>query len=430
MAKPPPETGRGQGQKLGFFMCVALVMGNMIGSGVFLLPASLAPFGWNAVAAWGITIAGAMALALVLARLTVALPGQSGPVGFVAEAFGPTASFLIGWVYWVSIWTAVVTIAVAGVSYLSSFYPAIAAMPYLPALLAVGLLWTVTVVNLMGVRSAGVFQVITVGLKLIPIIVVIVIAAVLLATGKAEVRALPQEGLSFPAINAAVALTLWALLGFESASLAADKVDDPERTVPRATIVGTALTGILYLFVCSAIALMLPEAMASTSSAPFATFVERNWASTPAQFVALFAAISCIGALNGWVLMQGELPRTMAAKGLLPAWLARTDADGTPIPAILLSSTIASVFVLMNASKGMKALFEYLLLLSTSATLWLYLACALAAIKLRVAVPVAAVGAGYALYTLWGAGLSASGLSFVLMGAGLPLYYWVKRGDL
>jgi basic amino acid/polyamine antiporter, APA family len=427
MTMPPPDTGRGQSQKLGFFMCVALVMGNMIGSGVFLLPASLAPFGWNAVAAWGVTIAGAMALAFVLARLTVALPGRGGPIGFVADAFGPTASFLIGWIYWVSIWTAVVTIAVAAVSYFSSFYPAIADMPFLPALLAVGMLWSATVVNLMGVRSAGAFQLITVAIKLIPIIAVIVISALLLLNGKAEFRALPQEGLSLPAINAAVALTLWALLGFESASLVTDKVADSERNVPRATILGTALTGLLYLFVCSAIALLLPEEIASTSSAPFATFVERHWGSTPAQFIALFATISCLGALNGWVLMQGELPRTMAAQGLLPASLAKTNADGTPVRAILISSIIASVFVLMNASKGMKALFEYLLLLSTSATLWLYLACALAALKLRVAVPVAAVGALYALYTLWGAGIAASGLSFVLMGAGLPLYWWVRK---
>ena len=306
------------GQKLGFFMCVALVMGNMIGSGVFLLPASLAPFGWNAVAAWAITIAGAITLAFVLARLTVALPGKAGPIGFVTEAFGPIAGFFIGWIYWVSIWTAVVTIAVAGVSYLSSFYPAIAAMPYLPAILAVGLLWTATVVNLMGARSAGTFQLVTVALKLIPILVVIAIAAALLAQGTGDIRPFPTEGLNLSSINAAVALTLWALLGFESASLAGDKVDDPIRIIPRATLVGTALTGILYLFVCSAIALMLPEDVASTTAAPFAIFVERYWAAGPAQLIALFAAISCLGALNGWVLMQGELPRTMAGQGLLP----------------------------------------------------------------------------------------------------------------
>jgi APA family basic amino acid/polyamine antiporter len=425
---PLAEQTKEPGQKLGFFMCVALIMGNMIGSGVFLLPASLAPFGWNAVAGWVLTIGGALALAFVLAQLTKALPNAGGPTGFVAKAFGPVPSFLIGWVYWVSIWLAVVTIAVAAVSYLSSFLPVIGTTPLLPAVLAVGLLWLVTIINLRGVRAAGGFQLITVLLKLMPLIVVIVIAALLLAQGRANLAPFPAEGLKLSAINASVALTLWALLGFESASMAVAKADNPEVTVPRATMVGTALTGILYLFVCSAIALMLPQDVASASPAPFATFVERTWGGGPAELIALFAAISCIGALNGWVLMQGELPRSMAVQGLLPQWLARTNADGTPVRAILLSSTIASVFVLINASKSMKALFEFLLLLSTSTTLWLYLAVALAALKLRVAMPVAVVGAVYSVWTLWGAGVEASVLSFVLMAAGLPLYYWVRRG--
>jgi basic amino acid/polyamine antiporter, APA family len=409
-------------------MCVALVMGNMIGSGVFLLPASLAPFGWNAVAGWVLTIAGAMMLAFVIARLTVALPDAIGPMGFVERAFGRTPSFMIGWSYWVSIWTTVATIAVAAISYLSSFVPAIGATPFLPAVLAIGLVWGVTLINLISVRAAGGFQVMTVIIKLIPLVVVVVLAALLLMQGEGQVRPFPEEGLNISAVSASVALTLWALLGFESASIAEGQVENPAATVPRATLVGTAITGLLYLFVCSAIALMLPEAVASTSPAPFATFVELNWSPGPAKFVALFAAISCIGALNGWVLMQGELPRAMAAQGLLPQWFDALDARGTPRRALLLSSVIATVFVMLNASKSMKAMFEFLLLLATSATLWLYLACALAAIRLKIVVPVAILGAAYALWTLWGAGIVASGLSFILMASGLPLWLWVRRG--
>lgn len=415
------------GQKLGFFMCIALIMGNMIGSGVFLLPASLASFGWNAVAGWVITISGAMALAYIIARLTVALPDANGPTGFVSHVFGPTPGFLISWSYWVSIWTTVVTVAVAAVSYLSTFMPALATTPFLPAVLAVGLLWTVTLINLRGVRAAGRFQLLTVVIKIIPLIVVILIAAMLLMRGTAEVAPYPEEGLSLPAINASVALTLWALLGFESASVAAARADNPRVTVPRATLIGTALTGALYLFVCSAIALMLPVEVASASPAPFASFVERFWGHGPAQWIAIFAAISCIGALNGWVLMQGEMPSVMARQGLLPAWLADADGQGVPRKALLLSSVISTVFVLMNASKSLKGLFEYLLLLSTSATLWLYLACALTALRLRLVVPIALLGVVYSLWTLWGAGLAASGLSFVLMAAGLPLLWWTRR---
>jgi basic amino acid/polyamine antiporter, APA family len=412
-------------RKLGFFMCVALVMGNMIGSGVFLLPASLAPYGWNAVAAWGITISGAMTLAYVLARLTTALPDHRGPIGFVTHAFGAVPGFLVGWIYWVSIWTAVVTIAVAGVSYLSTLIPQVNAAPIVPALCALGLLWGMTIINLLGARRAGQFQVITTVLKLVPIIAVIGFAIVAIVSGTAAKT--PAIELNALSINAAAAYTLWALLGFESASLAADKIDDPARTIPRATLWGTGLTGLLYLTVCSIIALMLPAEVAQKSSAPFASFIAYYGAPAFAHFIAAFAAISCIGALNGWVLMQGELPRSMASQGLLPHWLGKTDTQGTAVIAMLVSSVIASVFVLLNAAKDTQALFEYLLRLSTSATLWLYLACALAAFYLRVARPVAVVGAIYALYTLWGAGWQASGLSFVLMAAGVPVYLYTRR---
>lgn len=426
--QPEIETKK-PGHKLGFFMAVALVMGNMIGSGVFLLPASLAPFGWNAVAGWALTIMGAMALALVLARLTLARPDAEGPVGFVDEAFGQVPAFLIGWSYWVSIWTANVTIAVAAVSYLSVFAPGIGATPYVPALLAVGLVWAVTLINLQGARSAGLFQVVTTGLKLIPLIVVLfIIALVLGREGNAAIAPFPAEGLSLAAVNMAASMTLWALLGFESASVAAGKVENPQSNIPRATVLGTLLTGMLYLVICSGIALLLPANEVAGSDAPFEIFVARFWAPGPALLIALFAAISALGALNGWVLMQGEQPLAMAKRGLLPAWFGQTNASGTPVRALILSSALASVFVLVNSSRGMAELFTWMALLSTSATLWLYLACAGAALRLRVAMPVALLGAVYAVWTLWGAGW-ASVWSFALMASGLPLYWWARRSS-
>ena len=402
-------------------------MGNMIGSGVFLLPASLAPYGWNAVGGWIVTISGALVLAFVLARLTRALPEAEGAIGFVRRAFGPVPAFLISWIYLVSVWTAVVTIAVAAVSYLSSMVPALSSRPFMPALAAAGLLWVMTLINLRGVKAAGRVQIVTVLLKLVPLLVVIALAAGALLSGNGEIAPYEPEATSLTALSGAAALTLWALLGFECASLAAARVKEPAINVPRATLWGTGLTGLLYLTVCSAIALMLPQAVASASPAPFATFVARYWSAGPAALIAVFAVISCLGALNGWILMQGELARSMAERGMLPGWLAATDARGTPVRGLVVGSLIASVFALMNASRTMQGLFEFLLLLSTSASLWLYLACAVAAVRLKVAVPWAIVGAAYALWTLWGAGVAASGLSLVLMAAGLPLYGWARR---
>jgi basic amino acid/polyamine antiporter, APA family len=421
MIQHHPQSGR----KLGFWMCVALVMGNMIGSGVFLLPASLAPFGWNGVAGWAITIAGALALAFVLARLTLKLPTVGGPVGFVTAAFGEIPGFLIGWSYWVSIWTANVTIAVAAISYLSVFFPLLGRYP---ALATIALIWIITLINLRGARTAGGFQMITLLIKLMPLLTVIVLIVIVIAkSGTATIAPFPASGLTLTAINGSAILTLWALLGFESACIAADKVENPATNIPRATMTGALATGALYLIVCSGIALMLPVNSVAHSAAPFAVFVEAFWAREPALLVAGFAAVSAIGALNGWCLMQGELPAAMARRGLLPRWLARENKFGTAAQALFVSSMIATVFVLLNSSKSTGALFEYMVKLSTSATLWLYLGCACAALRLKVAIPVAILGLGYALWTLWGAGLDVSALSFILMAAGLPFYVWAVR---
>lgn len=415
------------GRKLGLFAAIALVMGNMIGSGVFLLPASLAPFGWNAVLGWAITIAGTLVLAWLLARLTHAIPAAGDPMGFVDHAFGELPAFMVSWIYWVSVWTAVVSIAVAAISYLSAMIPVIGETAGMPALSAVALVWAMTLINLRGAHAAGNFQIATVVLKLLPLIAVVVVAALVLGKGGGEVRPFNAAEINGVDLRGAAALTLFALLGFECASLAAGQVENPEVNVPRATMWGTGLTGLVYLLVCSAVALMLPQDLVAASPAPLATFVEQYWSTGAAGLVTIFAVISCVGAINGWVLMQGELPRNMARRRMLPRWFARTDRAGTPVRALIASSVIATVCLLLNSSRSMQGIYEFVLLLSTSAALWLYLACAIAALKLKVARGFAAIGAAYSLWTLWGAGVEASGWSLVLMLAGLPLWWMAKR---
>jgi len=415
------------GRKLGVVGATALVMGTMIGSGVFLLPASLAPFGWNAVGGWMLTITGALVLAKILADLTRHHVGKGNATAFVRSAFGPVPEFLIAWVYLVSLATGAVTIAVAAVSYLSSMVPAVASTPAATTVSVLTLIWGVTGINVRSVRTAGRFQIVTLAIKLVPLLVVCVLAMLAFSGGEAATPPLEPEKISLSALNGAAVLTLWALLGFETASLAAQQVENPERNVPRATLWGAAMTGVLYLVVCSAISLLLPAAEVAGSPAPFATFVERFWDAGPAALIAAFAVVSCVGALNGQTLLMGELPRTMAEDGLLPRWIGGTDASGTPRRALIVSALAASVFAVLNASGGLKAAFEFMLVLSTSATLWLYVAIALAAIRLGVSRWLAVVGLSYALWTLWGAGMWGSGLSLVLMAAGLPIYWWARR---
>jgi basic amino acid/polyamine antiporter, APA family len=424
-------SGRGTGapaaaRRLGLWMATAMVVGNMVGSGVFLLPAALAPFGWNGVAAWVITTSGAIVLAFTIGRLAAALPGAEGPVGNVADVFGPLTGALIGWVAWVSYWTASATVAIAAISYLGVFAPVLARPGY-NALAASALIVAITLLNLRGARAAGGFQLVTTILKILPLIAVAAILIGKAASGTLPVAPVPPEGLNADAITTAAALTLWALVGFEAAGLVSDKIDQPGVTVPRATLAGTALTGIIYIIVCSGVVLSLPAATLAASDAPFALFLETYATHGAAIVVAAFAAISATGALNGFVMVSGEVPLTMARSGALPGWFGTTDANGTPVRMLIVSSALAIALVLANASKSTASLFTWLALLSTSATLWLYLAVALAAIRRGVVRAVAAIGAAYALWTLWGAGIGASGLSLILMASVLPFYALRKR---
>ncbi len=412
-------------QKLGFFMAVALVMGNMIGSGVFLLPQGLAPYGWNAIAGWVITIAGALCLVHVLAKLTASHEGAIGPAELVERSFGPLAGFLIGFAFWVSVWTGCVTIAVGAVSYLATFLPVLGEHPSLSAL---GVVWAVTAINLVGVRSAGSFQVVTTVLKIIPLLVVaVLIALVFSKAGTTSLAPFPAEGLSLPSVNAAAAMTLWAMVGFEAACAASHKIDNPQRNVPRATFLGALLAGILYLIVCSGITLMLPADQVAASNAPFALFVSTFWSPQAASFIAFFAAVSAIGAVNGWTLVQGEVPLEMARRRMMPAWFGRTAANGVAVNGLLTASVLGSLLIFANSNQSMGGLFTFMALLTTSVTLWLYLACAAVALKRRIAIPFAVAGLLFGLWSLWGAGWETGSLSIVLMLAGIPLYWWARR---
>ena len=189
---------------LGLWMCTALVVGNMIGSGVFMLPASLAPYGWSAVIAWMLTIGGALCLAFVFARLAEAFPRAGGPLAYTQEAFGPTAGFMVAWAYWISMWVGNAAIAIGGVSYLSVFVPAIAKVPGLAALVTVAIVWLITAINCWGSKSAGRLQVVATILKLLPLVAVAGLAVVILARkGGAAVTPFEPSQLSAGGITAA-----------------------------------------------------------------------------------------------------------------------------------------------------------------------------------------------------------------------------------
>jgi APA family basic amino acid/polyamine antiporter len=414
------------GHKIGLWGAVALVIGNMIGSGVFLLPATLAPLGWNAVIGWVVSIGGSVLLALSIALLARKVSGCGGLICMLEEAFGPLAATVLGWSAWVGFWTGIATLAVAAVSYLSLWAPILAEYS---AFFASLLVWMVTLISLTGLKQASIFQGVTTVLKVIPLIIVLGLTLWLFTVNSEPVAVMPVDAvpITITAIGGAVALTLWAMVGFEAAALAEDAIDNPYRNVALSTVIGTTLTGLLYLVVVSAIQLLSNTQELANSNAPFVYFIEAFWPDGPGPIIGLFAAISAIGALNGWTIITGEVPRSMARKGILPQWFAGSSANGAPRNALLIGATCATVMLMFNASKSTGGLFAFMALLSTCASLWVYVSCAAATIKYRLSYVVAPLGLIFGIWAIWSAGRWEAGLSLLLLLLGFPVYWLIHR---
>ncbi|MCR5869474.1 amino acid permease [Sphingomonas sp. J344] len=411
----------------GMWTATAMVVGGMIGAGIFQLPAYIAPYGWIAVIAWIISIAGVMAIGYVMAMLSRQTPEQTSAVAVTGAVLGPTTGALVGWSYWISNWTAVAAIAGSAVGYLGALEPWFVASPVNSAIATAGLIWLFTLTNMAGARLAGQIQVATTVLKLLPLIFVIGIVLWLAGSERASAPVWPGTGPGYGGLTAAVTLTLFPLVGFEAAGLVAERVRDPGRNILRATMIGTALVGLLYVVVGTGIAFNLPADKVAGSTAPFTLFVETYLGSGAGKFVAVFAAISAIGALNCWVLVQGELPLGMTRAGLLPAWFGRVNAKDAPVVGLLLASILATLLVASTADRSLSKAMEFAILLTTSSALWFYLAICVAGLVRRVALIPAALALPFCLWALWGAGTEASAWSLALMLTALPLYRWARR---
>jgi APA family basic amino acid/polyamine antiporter len=416
---------------LGFWAAVSIVTGNMVGSGVFLLPASLAPYGGLSLVGWIVSAAGAIALALVFARLARQLPAAGGLYAYTRNAFGDVPGFLVAWGYWLSIVGTLAALAVAGVGYLDPFVPSIVRTPAAAGALAVGLVWVVIGFNVAGVGVAGRVQIVTTVLKLLPLVVVAVGGVFFV---RADVFSLPATTTTpmGAQLISVVTLTLWAFLGLECATIPAGSVRDPARTIPLATITGTILAAVVYIVsTVGVMSLVGTEALAA-STAPFADGARRLLGDAGARIVAIGAAISCLGALNGWTLMAAQLPMAVADDGLFPQLFARVSSKGTPVRGLIVAGVLASVLVGLNYSRGLVDLFTFIILLCTLGTLVPYVFCSLAVWLLPrqrfsgAAAAVSVFAFVYAMFAIGGAGADTVFYGFLLLMAGLPVYVWVR----
>ena len=422
-------------RSLGVWSATALVVGNMIGSGVFLLPAALAPFGAASLLGWALSTVGALLLALAFADLGRRYPVCGGPYTYSRIAFGDFTGFMMAWCYWISTWCAVAAIAVAFTGSATSLLPGLLGTPARAAGCSLAVLWLCTACNLAGVRSAGIAQLVTTILKVLPLIAIVAIGARAMHFEAFHPFNPSPSGL-LDVTTMSAALALWALLGFESATIPAEHVQDAERTVPRATLIGIVVAASVTVAACTVVLGLVPLALLKDSPAPFADAARALWGDAGAVVMAAAMAVSCLGALNGWILIQGQIPFAAARDGLFPKPFAQVDERGTPRTGLVIGSVLASLLVCTNYNGSLVSVFTYAALLATAACLLPYLFTAAAFWKLDADFaqpapwrkPVALLGVLYSVWALIGTGPVVWLWGTGLLIAGVPVYFFMKRG--
>jgi APA family basic amino acid/polyamine antiporter len=425
-------------RSIGLWTATALVVGNMVGSGVFLLPASLAgAAGPVSIIGWLFTGVGAMLLALVFARLGRTFPRTGGPYAYSRRAFGDFVGFQTAWGYWIAVWAGNAAIAVAFVGYLAVFWGELNDSNLLAALVGVGVVWFVTAINLLGIREGAAVQVVTTVLKFVPLALIGVIG--LFFIDGDNLSPFAPEG-TWSAISAAAPLTLWAFIGLEAATVVAGEVKDPERNIPRATVIGTLAATIVYILCTVAIMGIVPQGELAASSSPFALAAADIFGGSWDKVIALVAMISTFGALNGWIILQGRVPLAAAEDGLFPRPFARVHGERrTPVVGIVVSSVLVTGLMLTNYTKGLVDAFTFVILLATLTTLVPYAYSAAAQAYLYVTEPelferkafvrdlaIAALAFAYSVWAITGSGRDVIAKGFVLLLAGIPVYIGVR----
>jgi len=424
---------------LGPWMLTALVAGNMIGSGVFYLPTELARIGSISLLSWIFTSVGALLLALVFAKLSTVMPRIGGPYAYCREGFGEFVGFQMAYNYWIALWVGNAAIVVAFVGYLGVFLPILHENHVLSFLVSIGVVWFLTLINVLGVHWAGIMQLVTTILKLLPLVLVGLGGLFFINPHLYSAFNVTHETHLF-AFSSAATLTLWAFIGLESATVPAESVDNPKRNIPRATIIGTLIASSVYFLTTFVIMGIIPMDQLAQSNAPFADAANFILGPVGKYLVAAGAVISCFGTLNGWTLLQGQVPVAAARDNIFPQQFAKMSRFGTPAFSLMFTSILITGLLILTLNKGLIEQFKFITLLATLASLIPYLFTTMAEImifnkyphefkgqRLTGSVIIAILACIYTFWTILGSGQEIVFYGSLLFFSSVPIYVMMKR---
>ncbi len=409
----------------------------MIGAGIFILPSLLAQSGPISLFGWIFAAIGGLTLANIFGKLSKVIPENGGSYAYTKNAFGEFPAFVVAWGYWLSLLTSNTAIALTFAGYLGVFFPEVSKSILFAPAVALFIIWLLTYVNSSSVRQGGNLQVLTTILKVIPIILVAFGGLFIFDVSNFEPLNISSES-DFSAISSSTLLCFYAFLGIEAASIPADNIKDPEKNIVRGTMIGVFLVIFIYILSTVSIFGVLSPAEAAQSTAPLSDAAEKIFGNGAGYWVAIGACISTFGALNCWILMQGQIFRSMAKDGLVSKYFAHMNLNGSPSRSILISSLIITVLLLLNSSRGLSSLYAFMTELTTLTSVVFYLSSALVfgyfSLKGKLGfelnprnIITCLIGAGFCLWLFVGASLEILGWAIVFLLAGTPIYFYNKK---
>ena len=413
-------------KRIGFWKCWSISVGVMIGSGVFLLPSVLAPFGSVSFLGWLVTGSAAILISLILGRLSSRTNRSGGFYVYTQDAFGDLPAFLIAWGYWLAIVFSITAISTAFVGYLGSIIPQIRSSSLTQAFTASALIWTFAAINIRSLNSGAKTQLVTVILKLTPLIVIIFLGFV-----SGSVNNIPEfnpQGKSiFGAIASTALLTMWAFIGLEAGTVAAADISNPKKTIPKAILAGTITVTLVYIFATASVMMLVPIEVLQYSEAPFLD------AASPLGWfggilITFGVLISTAGSVNGNILLSGQMPMALAIDGLAPKIFSKKNRGGSPSVSIIFSCIVSSLLLILNYQEGLINAFVFLISMSTLCTLLPYAISAMAEIKAskkssNLWISLSLLSLAYICIAMFGSGLKVLLWGLALIVAGLPIYY-------
>lgn len=423
---------------MGFWRCWGLVVGIMIGNGIFMLPAVLAPFGRMSLLGWVLAGIGTIFIALLFGLLAKRNPMVGGPYAYTREAFGDLTGFLIGWGYWIGIITAVAAGALAVTGYLGYFFPDITQNPLYSATISLSLIWLMTGINLAGIKASSTFQLVTSLFKILPFFI-IAGGGLFIGDSSNTASVAPKGEATFQNISEMIMIIMWAYIGVEAVTLPSDNMILPQKNIPKALIVGTLTVMAVYLLISYGVMLLVPMDTLATSTSPIADAASVIFGPWGAGLIAIVALVSIVSNLNANILIVGVMPQAMSQDNIFPKYFSGLNRSGAPAVAIVFSGVVASLLVVMNFSDGLIGAFKTLILLSTLATMLPYVTSAMAELVMQskersahknvkwTSLIIAIAALIFSIFALIGSGLIIALQGTILIALGLPFYYWSKK---